>query len=113
MPSIAKFDTWQDSNSRAFYGARAWVNFNGTGVVAIKASSGVSSITDVAVGTYTVNFTTAMPDTNYAPLGFTKWSGGPYLLGWTSFTTSGLTVAAGIPSGSGADTESISLAFFR
>jgi hypothetical protein len=45
---------------------RAWVNFNGTGTVAIRASFNVSSITDGGVGLYTVNFTTAMPDANYA-----------------------------------------------
>jgi len=45
---------------------RAWVNFNGTGTVAIRASYNVSSITDNGVGDYTVNFTTAMPDANYA-----------------------------------------------
>jgi hypothetical protein len=45
---------------------KAWVNFNGTGVVAIRASFNVSSITDNAVGNYTVNFTVAMPDANYA-----------------------------------------------
>jgi hypothetical protein len=45
---------------------RAWVNFNGTGTVAIRASGNVSSITDNGVGDYTVNFTTAMPDANYA-----------------------------------------------
>ena len=50
------------------YGCRAWVNFNGTGTVAIRASANVSSITDNAVGNYTVNFTIAMPDTNYATL---------------------------------------------
>ena len=44
---------------------RAWVNFNGTGTVAIRASFNVTSITDGGVGTYTVNFTTAMPDVNY------------------------------------------------
>jgi hypothetical protein len=48
------------------YGCRAWVNFNGTGTVAIRASGNVSSITDVNVGLYHVNLTTAMPDTNYA-----------------------------------------------
>jgi hypothetical protein len=48
------------------YGCRAWVNFNGTGTVAIRASGNVTSITDNGVGSYTVNFTTAMPDTNYA-----------------------------------------------
>ena len=48
------------------YGCRAWVNFNGTGTVAIRASGNVTSITDNGVGDYTVNFTTAMPDANYA-----------------------------------------------
>jgi hypothetical protein len=47
------------------YGCRAWVNFNGTGTVAIRASGNVSSITDNGVGNYTVNFTTAMSDANY------------------------------------------------
>jgi len=45
--------------------AKAWVNFNGTGTVAIRASYNVSSITDNGVGDYTVNFTTAMVDANY------------------------------------------------
>ena len=48
------------------YGVRAWVNFNGTGTVAIRESGNVSSITDNAAGDYTVNFTTAMVDANYA-----------------------------------------------
>jgi hypothetical protein len=47
------------------YAARAWVNFNGTGTVAIRASGNVSSITDNGTGNYRVNFTTAMSDTNY------------------------------------------------
>jgi hypothetical protein len=51
------------------YGCRAWVNFNGTGTVAIRGSGNVSSITDNGNGDYTVNFTTAFPDTNYASLG--------------------------------------------
>jgi hypothetical protein len=45
---------------------KAWVNFNGTGTVAIRASYNVSSITDHAVGQYTVNFTTALVDASYA-----------------------------------------------
>jgi hypothetical protein len=48
------------------YGCRAWVNFNGTGTVAIRASGNVTSITDNGTGDYTVNFTTAMPDVNYS-----------------------------------------------
>ena len=47
------------------YLCRAWVNFNGTGTVAIRASGNVSSITDNGTGVYKVNFTTAMVDANY------------------------------------------------
>ena len=45
---------------------KAWVNFNGTGTVAIRASGNVSSITDRGIGLYTINFIQAMPDANYA-----------------------------------------------
>ena len=56
------------------YACRAWVNFNGTGTVAIRASGNVSSITDNGVGDYTVNFTTAMQDANYCTTGSTERS---------------------------------------
>lgn len=56
------------------YGCRAWVNFNGTSTVAIRASGNVSSITDNGTGDYTVNFTTAMPDVNFS--GVVSGSGG-------------------------------------
>ena len=46
--------------------AKAWVNFNGTGTVAIRASYNVSSITDNGTGDYTVNFTSALADANYS-----------------------------------------------
>jgi hypothetical protein len=49
--------------------SNAWVNFNGTGTVAIRASNNVSSITDNGTGNYTVNFTTAMTDTNFVVAG--------------------------------------------
>jgi hypothetical protein len=49
--------------------AKAWVNFNGTGTVAIRAAFNVSSITDGGVGLYTVNFTTALADANYCFVG--------------------------------------------
>jgi hypothetical protein len=48
------------------YTCRAWVNFSGQGTISIRGSGNVSSITDGGVGIYTVNFTTAMPDANYA-----------------------------------------------
>jgi hypothetical protein len=52
--------------SVASTGAKAWVNFNGTGTVAIRGSFNVSSVTDNGTGLYTVNFTNAMPDANYS-----------------------------------------------
>ena len=58
------------------YAARAWVNFNGTGTVAIRASGNVTSITDNGTGDYTVNFTTAMTDENYSANGTAKIVGG-------------------------------------
>jgi hypothetical protein len=54
------------SGSAPVYACRAWVNFNGTSTVAIRASGNVSSITDNGTGDYTVNFTSAMPDANYS-----------------------------------------------
>jgi hypothetical protein len=60
------------SGTAPLYAARAWVNFNGTGTVAIRASGNVSSITDGGTGLYTVNFTTAMSDANYAAVATVK-----------------------------------------
>jgi len=57
--------SWQDAGGGAGT-LKAWVNFNGTGTVAIRASGNVSSITDNGTGSYTVNFTTAMADANYS-----------------------------------------------
>lgn len=53
-------------SSATVYGCRAWINFNGTGTPAIRGSGNVSSITDNGAGDYTINFTNAMPDANYA-----------------------------------------------
>lgn len=58
--------------------AKAWVNFNGTGTVAIRRAFNVSSITDNGTGDYTVNFTTAMPDANYSIVGVTGGWGSGY-----------------------------------
>lgn len=53
--------------------AKAWVNFNGTGTVAIRGSYNVSSITDNGTGNYAINFSNAMPDTNYSVLSISGW----------------------------------------
>ena len=77
--TAASLDGTQNG-SAPIYAARAWVNFNGTGTVAIRASGNVSSITDNGTGQFTVNFETPMPDVNYSATGAgmrSSASGGP------------------------------------
>jgi len=64
--STLRVNTLQNTSGVEVYTAKAWVNFNGTGTVAIRAAGNVSSITDNGVGDYTLNFATAMADANYA-----------------------------------------------
>jgi hypothetical protein len=52
--------------------AAAWINFNGTGTVAIRESMNVSSITDNASGKYTTNFSSSFSSTNYALAGYAR-----------------------------------------
>ena len=73
--NYSSYGITRTTGSPAYYGARAWVNFNGTGTVAIRASQNVSSITDNGTGDYTVNFATAMPDANYTVSGMLGDSG--------------------------------------
>lgn len=63
--STIKVDTIQDTSGNGQFTAKAWVNFNGTGTVAIRADGNVSSITDNGTGNYTINFTTPMQAQNY------------------------------------------------
>jgi hypothetical protein len=58
---------------------RAWINFNGTGTVAIRASLNITSITDNGTGDYTLNFTTAMSDANYSVATSTGGNINPFL----------------------------------
>ena len=67
------------SGTAPVYACRAWVNFNGSGTVSIRASGNVSSITDNGVGDYTVNFSSALPDANYAALVTVRNSAGPLI----------------------------------
>lgn len=94
---------------------RAWVNFNGTGTVAIRASFNVSSITDSGTGDYIVNFTNAMPDANYAVL---SASGGgtttnPASLPYSSRTTNSVIVKAFQGANSAFDQAECSVSIFR
>ena len=97
---------------------KAWVNFNGTGTVAIRAAYNVSSITDNGTGNYIVNFTTAMPDANYGIVATTK-TGSSQSGALASLTNvSNPTASAAIllsltPSVGLADVEYMSVAVFR
>jgi len=64
------------SGTAPIYACRAWVNFNGTGTVAIRGSGNVSSVTDNGTGDYTINFTTDMSDVNYCIAGSSGGQGG-------------------------------------
>lgn len=102
------------------YGCRAWVNFNGTGTVAIRASGNVSSITDNGVGDYTVNFTNAMPAVNYCATGM---GGSSASVGYSTLsnynsvsspTTTAFRIRQYQPSIPGnVDTDVIAIAVFR
>ena len=58
------------------YGVRAWIKFDGEGTVGIDGSKNISALTDNGTGDYTVTFSTAMPDTNYAAVGMASSNGG-------------------------------------
>ena len=101
------------------YGCRAWVNFNGTGTPAIRASGNVTSITDNGTGDYTVNFTTAMTDANYSTNVTGDVGGvGDFAVGCTrdsstARTTSLVRISIGTTAGASADSNVVAVAIFR
>jgi hypothetical protein len=102
------------------YGCRAWVNFNGTGTVAIRASGNVTSITDNGVGDYTANFTTAMSDANYAFNGTSQQGSGDSapngvvaLKNAATITTSAVRFIVGTPAVGAFDREYVFASVFR
>ena len=108
------------TGSAPIYACRAWVNFNGTGTVAIRASGNVSSITDNGAGNYTVNFATAMPDANYAVIGSVNTISGSVgiftsVINSTDFdkTTTSVRVVSFNQAGTLFDTNSTNVAIFR
>jgi len=100
--------------------AKAWVNFDGAGTVAIRASFNVSSITDNGTGDYTVNFTTAMVDANFSALcsmDLQTTSGTKVTIGAKTYTSSSVRVyigtGNGISNGTNSDDDNICVAIFR
>ena len=122
--STLKVNTLQDSSgnnasttSQIAQGrAKAWVNFNGTGTVAIRDNFNVSSITDSGTGVYTANFTTAMANANYASVVSTGYNDkGRYgiMIDSDDKATTGCKIFGFQTStGSSLDSEEVSLAIF-
>jgi hypothetical protein len=113
-----QFNSGYGSSATA-YGCRAWVNFNGSGTVAIRGSGNVSSITDNSTGDYTVNFTTAMPDVNYSGVVTAKGVAGTLQgIGTENHDATRSTSALPVVSvrrdtGSGFDSTQVNVAIFR
>ena len=70
--STLKVDTLQTTGGAGLFPARAWVNFNGTGTVAIRDDGNVSSITDNGTGDYTTNFSASLTSADYTTSGMAQ-----------------------------------------
>jgi hypothetical protein len=104
------------TGSAPIYACRAWVNFNGIGTVAIRASGNVSSITDNGTGDYTVNFTTAMPDADYAVAGTAtveSLGDGRIVVGYLTRTNTQYRLRVRTDTNSLTDPDSCNIAVFR
>jgi hypothetical protein len=99
------------------YGCRAWVNFNGTGTVAIRASGNVTSITDNGTGDYSVNYTTAIVDANYSvSIAAASSNIGNNLcirISGTTVSTSSVRLTTASGGGSLGDSETLAVSVFR
>ena len=93
--------------------AKAWVNFNGTGTVAIRASYNVSSITDNGTGDYTVNFVTAMVDANYSATGAAHHAGNNITVQPFTYATSSVRIYTMFYTSSLGDSSFVNVAIFR
>ena len=110
---LLKFNSGYGSAATA-YGCRAWVNFNGEGTVAIRASGKVSSITDGGTGNYTINFTTAIVDANYSTVSLCGTAGVSQGLSvMQTITTTTAPVFTVNTGGTQTDYSSVTVSIFR
>ena len=113
---VAASNTPVLTGSAPVYACRAWVNFNGTGTVAINGSGNVSSITDSGVGTYVVNFTTSMPDAEFSAVASATdlgWGNKVVVSNHNTGQVKVTTFAGGTDTSSNADAATVSAAVFR
>lgn len=109
--STIKVNAIQGTDGVERYTARAWVNFNGTGTVSIRASGNVSSIVDNGVGDYTLNFTSAMADANYASAQGALTS--LVIATFQSKTASAFRIICRSSGGTGSDAAEVDISIFR
>ena len=115
--STLKVSAIQNLSGRERFLADAWVNFNGTDTVAIRASGNVSSITDNGTGDYTINLTSPLSDSNYAGI-CTSGGNSTGLLAagrqdTTAKTTSAYRMGTFTTAGAGADVADVNILLFR
>lgn len=103
-----------------YYAARAWVSFIPSSSMFIRAAANVSSVTDLGTGLFRVNFTTAMPDANYAVAGVCAGNGSTATDLATLFVPDLSTVLSGSvrfrvssEGGTALDVDYVSVAIFR
>lgn len=109
-------DALAAQNDAPIFACRAWVNFNGTGTLAVRASGNVASVVDNGAGDYTINFQNPMPDANYVVLVTPAALNGNVIMGYESRTTARSASAVRVfvtSTGPGADSESVNVAIFR
>ena len=117
--STLKVNAIQGTDGVERYTARAWVNFNGTGTVAIRGSGNVSSITDNGTGNYTVNFATALTDANHSVVATASYadSGGNMatvnIQEGGTYSSSAVQLVVQQASGTNYDSSTVSVAIFR
>jgi hypothetical protein len=102
--------------------AKAWVNFSGAGSTSIRASYNVSSVTYTSTGNYLINFTNAFADTNYAPIGTSKYNssfeGQNFRVGQSAYATDFTTTTLRVQTTNGGNSalgnsEFVAVAVFR
>jgi len=105
--------TISTSTANVINGAKSWVNFNGLSGASpvIRASYNVSSVTRTAVGSYTINFTNAFVDANYAANAISADAGQTVTA--NAYNTTNIALKVNTPTVGDFDSQFISLTIFR
>jgi hypothetical protein len=109
--STLRVDTVQSVAGVERFLSHAWVNFNGTGVIAIRQDGNVTSLTDGGNGVYTVNFTSAITDSSFAAIASSN--GARAVIATTTFLTTSVNIECRIETGVLTDQSIINVSVVR